>query len=317
MTHPRLIGGEGGEESHQIISMKPKAFLEQKKLQAIRSARSCSKITFLSAMVDFVTMNIESDDNLYYLSALRVLWKVGFAFSIVTLARLLDTTNLNNKTIPSYLDTKYTLMAPIWRLKAINVAVGTVLDVTKTVQQPGSSMFLYRKWIPPAFLLAMIIGDIQVRALSASQVKQHQQQQQGKGRGRSSKYISTEIKIHRTVRNMALCSAALFTRGLLDILISIFVHSTAFSMVGGLLDANNTLTMAMLLLQLRKANVNILQGVRSQKYRPQQRIDVHDAQTKFYDRVGNSHRNNAALKTLALVVSMIRQYQKQQKHAHE
>lgn len=259
------------------------------------SIESCYKAALFSAGVDVVTHWISGGRTSRFdrlLELLTVLWKVGFAAGLYQMSAMVFQTfseEVTLKNLNLLIDSLYKIMAGLWRRTAWIIMLHCTVDMYR----------LFRDripWIHQAYIAFIVTASVVFRAISAQETAVFSAKN-----GEDSDQV---VKMRISLRNMALCAAALLIRATTIPFIALS-NDKKPAKVLGFLDLPQPIITAGLLWKLRHAQIDGYVAAVTNEMNPEIRSHLFQAQMSFYSKVACTLTTEATVKGLAVAVPAV------------
>jgi len=288
-TPPSLFSKKINNDANDIV---------QSITTARSSVESCSKAAFFAAATDIVALPFSHTKTMSsigkFLVVSAVLWKFNWARGLSQSSKIFfqDVSNDVLATKLDYLvDKMYKVMGRLWQQTSILLILSSTTNIVR-------AFHVKIPWIKYGAAVIILPSIVLVRILSANETKV---------------LVTTNSDINQKsrkmsiyLRNMAVCAFALFIQATTIPFLATTSDKPTPGKIVELLGIISPLVTATLLLRLRHAVLDATKAAFSNDLKSENRLELLEAQQKFYTKVAGTLRQESVIKLLVFIVPIIR-----------
>jgi len=304
---------EGRESKVEETKPPTKEVLLSKKLAAISSMRSCYRSVLLSASVDLLTdawVMRKATAPYRILEALNVCWKLGFARGLFRMSGTMIDRGVDVVPDSAWVDQYYRTMRHVWRQTAELVSLASAVDLASRFRRRIPLVPLaFSVFLPAVALLAGYASKQETDSLAPRQQPPRWRRRRTRRRndrlrgGIADDDLSVHDKVEIIARNMAWSSAAVIGRAAFVVPVLALAKPSRTSKILGFASVSSPLFIGLSLLNLRHSGLEVYRSVVDGDWTTSVQARMFDSQRKFYSKVSDSLRNEAAFKVLVVAVA--------------
>jgi hypothetical protein len=280
-------------------------YVEESFEEATSSLRSCSRNALASFLVDLALESPELVDKKWpdrALGGLAMIWKLSLALSLFQFTKAYIANNqgrlgkIEVDNLPVLVDTAYHHMSRLWRQTAWVLLIETAAEIMNELK--GRYV-----WMPRAFVGATAAVLVGLRYLTLREFQQISNDEKENLHSQSSETVR---KARATFQNMAMCTGTLFARAaVVPITMAVIADRTPVQLLKNLVAFRTRVTVAILLLSLRRATLQGFQAAVRQEATPAVRIKLYKSQSQFFEQAADAFKHEAVVKALVTFAAFI------------